>query len=122
MQPLCILLFFSLAFHCVHGSRPQGPLNPEVRAPGTPVEAYILDAKACRDNYRIVTRQVDDELDAVIEIAQKCGNDAIRAFNYTLIDQPLSAFQRSLLILNGYTLIAVNESFYNITWQLPTTV
>lgn len=116
MQTLFLWSVF-LTVYLVSSERQSG-LNPN-RAPGTPVEAYILDAMGCRDNYRIATRQVNDELNTVIAVAKQCGLDASRALNFTIVHEPLTPYQKKLFADYGYTLFSFNETTHNITWHLP---
>lgn len=121
-----IFLILSLAFtfslaNPIQYAKTHG-LDPG-RAPYAAVEAKILDARTCRDNYRIATNRTTNDLASVIIITQQCAVHAAYGHKYLLVSQNFSTYQLRLFSINGYTVNMVGKDDqempqFNITWRL----
>lgn len=93
------------------------------RAPFADVESKILDARSCRDNYRIATNRTTTDLAGVIELSKMCALYAANGIKFLIATQNLTSYQLRLFREYGYTVsqIANNEQGipqFNITWRL----
>ena len=93
------------------------------RAPHAAVEAKILDAQTCRDNYRIMSNSTAPELAYVIMVSRRCAQSATYGQKYYIVSQNLTQYQMRLLTVNGYTLAPIGNDEqgvpqYNVTWRL----
>mgnify|MGYP000473979175 CR=1 FL=1 len=117
---LVLLVTFSSAFF-EQGRYPYG-LNP-ARTPFADVESKIIDARTCRDNYRIAVNRTTVDLNGVILLTEQCGLSAMSGLKFMIVSQNLTAYQLRLFDEYGYSVSVVannTESVpkFNITWRL----